>query len=36
LDNPSADLNDLIFTRGAGGEIHQNAAPGAERLTTLL
>ena len=30
----SADVNDLISFRGAGGEIHQNAAPGAERLTT--
>ena len=28
------DLNDLISTRGAGGEIHQHAATGAERLTT--
>jgi len=30
----SSDLNDLITARGAGGEIHQHAADGAERLTT--
>ena len=30
----SADLNDLISTRGAGGEVHQHAEGDAERLTT--
>ncbi len=30
----SSDLNDLISARGAGGDIHQNAASTAERLTT--
>ena len=30
----TADLNDLISRRGTGGEIHQHAAAGAERLTT--
>ncbi|MES2666599.1 MAG: catalase [Pseudomonadota bacterium] len=30
----SPDLNDLISARGAGGEIHQHAEDGDERLTT--
>ena len=30
----SADLNDLISARGRGGEIHQHAQDGSERLTT--
>ena len=30
----SHDLTDLISTRGAGGEVHQHAKDGAERLTT--
>ena len=34
LPRQPSDLNDLISTRGSGGEIHQHAAPGADRLTT--
>ena len=30
----SAELNDLISVRGAGGEIHQHASGDAQRLTT--
>ena len=30
----SSDLNDLISAKGAGGEIHQQAVEGTERLTT--
>ena len=30
----SSDLNDLISTRGTGGEIQQHAVEGTERLTT--
>jgi catalase len=34
LPKQTADLNELISEIGSGGEVHQHAADGAERLTT--